>query len=195
MMNKEIQFKKNMSTFSLMMTGVTSIIGSGWLLATQKISTVAGPAGIFAWVVGMIVAILIACFCIEIGTVNPSAGGVGYYSGITHGRFSGFLTQWVNWLSILAVPAVEAQAIVQYLSRTRPELYGWYNMQEHILSTSGIAVAIGFMLLFMGVNYYGSKLFTRFNNALTVIKIVIPVLTIAFLIYSGFNPANFGNSI
>lgn len=194
-MNTEAKFKKNMSTFSLMMTGVTSIVGSGWLLATQKISIVAGPAGILSWAVGMFVAILIAFFCIEIGTVNPSAGGVGYYSGLTHGRFSGFITQWVNWLSILAVPAVEAQAIVQYLSESTPAFNKWYDMQDHVLSPSGITVAIGFMLLFMGVNYWGSKLFTRFNNALTVIKIVIPILTIVFLLFSGFNPSNFGHSM
>ena len=194
-MSAEIKLKKNMSTFSLMMTGITSIVGSGWLLATQKISVVAGPAGIMAWAVGMFVAILIAFFCIEIGTVNPSAGGVGYYSGLTHGRFSGFITQWVNWLSILAVPAVEAQAIVQYLSKSTAMFNGWYDMQGNVLSPSGISVAIGFMLLFMGVNYWGSKLFTRFNNSLTVIKIVIPVLTIAFLLYSGFNTNNFGHSM
>jgi amino acid transporter len=194
-MSKQIHFKKNMSTFSLMMTGVTSIVGSGWLLATQKISVVAGPAGILAWGIGMVVAILVACFCIEIGTIHPSAGGVGFYSSITHGRFSGFLTQWINWLSILAVPAVEAQAIVQYLSHTRPEFYSWYNMQEHILTSSGITIAIGFMVLFMAVNYYGSRLFTRFNDTLTVIKIVIPILTIIFLVYSGFHPENFGTSL
>jgi amino acid transporter len=194
-MSKEVQFKKNISTFSLMMTGITSIIGSGWLLATQKISVVAGPVGMLAWTIGMIVAILIAFFCIEIGTVNPSAGGVGYYSGLTHGRFSGFLTQWVNWLSILAVPAVEAQAIVQYLSECSPIARQCYDMQKHILTPVGIIVALGFMLLFTGVNYWGSKLFTRFNNALTIIKIVIPILTIIVLIYSGLNPGNFGHSM
>ncbi len=194
-MSSEIKLKKSMSTFSLMMTGITSIVGSGWLLATQKITAVAGPAGILAWIVGMFVAVLIAFFCIEIGTVNPSAGGVGYYSGLTHGRFSGFITQWVNWLSVLAVPAVEAQAIVQYLSKVSSWCQGWYDINENILSSTGIIVAIGFMLLFMGVNYFGSKLFTRFNNSLTIVKIVIPVLTIVVLLFSGFHVDNFGHSV
>jgi amino acid transporter len=194
-MDKEIQFKKNISTFSLMMTGITSMVGSGWLLATQKIGVVAGPAGILAWFIGMFVVILIAFFCIEIGTINTSAGGIGYYSTVTHGKFSGFLTQWVNWLSILAVPAVEAQAIVQYLSECSPIAKQCYDMYRHILTPVGIFIALGFMLLFTAVNYWGSRLFTKFNNALTVIKIVIPILTIVFLIYSGFHPGNFGNSV
>lgn len=197
-MSKEIpviQFKKNISTFSLMMTGITSMVGSGWLLATQKISVVAGPAGMLAWLVGMLVVILIAFFCIEIGTLNTSAGGIGYYSTVTHGRFSGFLTQWVNWLSILAVPAVEAQAIVQYLSQCSPLARQCYDMRNHILTPIGIIIAIGFMVLFMAVNYWGSRLFIRFNNSLTAIKIIIPVLTVIFLIYSGFNPDNFGHTM
>lgn len=194
-MHSNIKFKKNMSTFSLMMTGITSIIGSGWLLATQKISNVAGPAGIFAWFVGMVIAILIALFCIEIGTAHPSAGGIGSYSNVTHGRFSGFLTQWINWLSILAVPAVEAQAIVQYLSQVSLCCNRWYNINGHILSSSGILMAIVFMIFFMVVNYWGLKLFTRFNNVITIIKIVIPILTIICLFMTGFHPANFGSSI
>lgn len=194
-MSKNTVFRKNMSTFSLMMTGVTSIIGSGWLLATQKISTVAGPAGIISWAIGMLIAILIALFCIEIGTINPSAGGIGFYSSLTHGRFSGFITQWVNWLSILAVPAVEAQAIVTYLSEATVVCHQWYNMHTHILSSSGILVAILFMLLFMAVNYWGLGLFTKFNNSLTVVKILIPVLTIICLIGTGFHPGNFGHSV
>ena len=191
----KVQFKKDMSTFSLMMTGVTSIIGSGWLLATQKISSVAGPAGLLAWVVGMVVAMLIALFCIEIGSVNPSAGGLGYYSSITHGRFSGFLTQWINWLSILPVPAVEAQAIVIYLSGATPALHDWYNVDNSQLTPLGITVAIGFVIFFMLVNYWGLKLFTRFNNALTLIKVTVPVLTILFLVYEGFHPGNFGHNM
>jgi amino acid transporter len=178
-----------------MMTGVTSIVGSGWLLATQKISVVAGPAGLLAWVIGMVVAILIAFFCIEIGTVNPSAGGVGYYSGITHGRFSGFLTQWINWLSVLPVPAVEAQAIVQYLSEISVYCHSWYDLQTHSLTNIGILVAIGFMLFFMWVNYWGLQIFTRFNNALTVLKVAVPLLTIACLVYVGVHPENFGHQV
>lgn len=193
-MNKTIHLKKNLSTFSLMMTGISSMVGSGWLLATQKIANIAGPIGIFSWFIGMIVAILIACFCIEIGTRFPSAGGIGYYSKLTHGRFSGFLTQWINWISIMPVPAVEAQAIVQYLSHVSPICYSWYDPQLSVLTNTGIFFAILFMLFFMFINYWGVKLFIRFNNILTILKMVVPVLTIACIIYIGIHPSNFGAS-
>lgn len=192
-MNQTIQLKKNLSTFSLMMTGISSMVGSGWLLATQKIANIAGPIGIISWVVGMIVAILIACFCIEIGTIFPSAGGIGYYSKVTHGRFSGFLTQWINWISIMPVPAVEAQAIVQYLSQVSPVCHTWYDPQLSVLTSVGIFYAIIFMLFFMFINYWGVKLFIRFNNILTILKMIVPILTIACIIYIGLHPSNFGS--
>jgi amino acid transporter len=190
-----IQFKKTMSTFSLTMTGITTMVGSGWLLATQKIANVAGPSGIVAWGIGMLVALLIAIFCIEIGTAHPSAGGIGYYSSITHGRFSGFMTQWINWLSILPVPAVEAQAIVQYLSESNSIYYSWYNPHLHVLTHTGIIYAVILMAFFMVINYFGLKLFIRFNNILTILKIIVPVLTIICLVYAGFHPTNFGHNI
>jgi amino acid transporter len=188
------KFKKNVTTFSLMMTGVTSIMGSGWLLATQKVAIVAGPAGIFTWVIGMLIACLIAFFSIKISTTHPSAGGIGYYSMLTHGRFSGFITQWVNWLSTLVVPAIEAQAILQYISSSSKSFAQLYDLHDHVLTPIGIFYALILMIMFTLINYWGVKLFSKINNALTIIKIAIPIVTILLLFYNGFNPNNFGHS-
>lgn len=191
----KIQFRKNISTTSLMMTGVTTIVGSGWLLSTQKLSNVAGPAAILSWILGMLIAMLVALCFIEVGSPIPSAGGIGYYSRVTHGKFSGFLTSWINWLSIVTVPAIEAQAIVQYLSQSSPMFMPWYNNHTHIMSMEGIGVAIALMLFFMYINYWSVKLFLRFNNILTTIKIIVPILTIACLVYSGLHMSNFGDNL
>lgn len=175
-----------------MMTGLTSIVGSGWLLGTQKISEVAGPAGLLAWVLGVFVALLVSAFFIEIGSCYPSAGGIGYYSHVTHGRFCGFLTSWVNWLSIVAVAPVEAQAVVQYLSQLTPGFAHWYNPPTHLLTTSGIEIALVLMLVFMVINYWSVQLLLRFNNIFTALKILIPLLTIATFMYLGLHAQNFG---
>lgn len=189
-----IGFKKHISTLSLMMTGLTSIIGSGWLLSTQKISAIAGPAGLLSWVVGMLVALLVSLFFVEIGSCHPSAGGIGSYSRITHGRFCGFLTSWTNWLSIVAVPPVEAQAIVQYISKASPAMQSLYDVPSHDLTSTGILAAIVLMMLFMLLNYWSVKVFIRFNNLFTAIKIIVPVVTIIALFALGLHPHNFGLS-
>lgn len=196
-MTQHPDFKKNISTFSLTMTGVTAIIGSGWLLGTQKIALIAGPASLLSWVVGALVALLVGLFYIEIGSSHPSSGGIGYYSHLTHGRFCGFLTSWINWLSIVAVPPIEAQGIVQYLSQLQISSFfnNLYNLQTHNLTAKGIFIAIIFMLFFMFINYWSVKIFIRFNNFFTLIKVIVPLLTIIALTYSGLHPENFGNSL
>lgn len=194
-MANKVHFKKNISTFSLMMTGVTSIVGSGWLLSTQRLSNVSGPAALLTWVVGMVVAMLVALCFIEVGSSVPSAGGIGYYSRLTHGRFSGFLTSWINWLSIVTVPAIEAQAIVQYLSQLSPTFMLLYDAKAHMMSNTGIMYAIILMLFFMYINYWSVQLFIRFNNILTVMKVAVPILTIGCLLYIGIHPSNFGHNL
>lgn len=185
------KFHKHISTFSLMMTGITSIVGSGWLLSTQKIANVAGPAGIISWVIGAVIALIVGLLFVEMGSVYPSAGGIGYYSNVTHGRFCGFLTSWINWLCIVAVPPVEAQGIIQYLSQLSPLWNRFYDIPSHSLTHIGIVAALGLMLAFMFINYWSVKLFIRFNNIFTMIKIIVPLLTIVALVYSGFHPHNF----
>lgn len=176
------------------MTGVTTIIGSGWLLSTQKIAEIAGPASLLSWVVGALIALLVGLFFIEMGSQHPSAGGIGYYSHLTHGRFCGFLTSWINWLSIVAVAPIEAQGIIQYLSQVNNNFAMFYDVTSHNLTPSGIAFALVLMFFFMFINYWSVKLFIRFNNFFTVIKIAIPLLTIAVLTYSGLHMENFGHS-
>jgi amino acid transporter len=185
------KFQKHISTFSLMMTGITSIVGSGWLLSTQKIANVAGPAGLVSWVVGALIALVVGLLFVEIGSAYPSAGGIGYYANVTHGRFCGFLTSWVNWLCIVAVPPVEAQGIIQYLSQISPFWNQFYDIPSHSLTHIGIAGAIILMFAFMLINYWSVRLFIRFNNIFTMIKIIVPLVTVAALMYSGFHPHNF----
>lgn len=191
---QKVNFRKNISTFSLTMTGITAIIGSGWLLGTQKIAEIAGPAGLLSWIVGAFVALLVGLFYIEIGSCFPSSGGIGYYSHRTHGRFCGFLTSWINWLSIVAVPPIEAQAIIQYLSQLTPHMHALYDVGSHTLSSIGIFYAVILMVFFMLVNYWSVQFFIRFNNFFTIIKVLVPLLTIIVLIVHGLHMQNFGNS-
>ena len=196
-MEKHSEFKKTISTFSLTMTGVTAIIGSGWLLGTQKIANIAGPASLLAWVFGALVALMVGMFYIEIGSTHPSSGGIGYYSHLTHGRFCGFLTSWINWLSIVAVPPIEAQGIVQYLSQLQSSSFfvNLYNLQTHNLTSTGILFALVLMLFFMFINYWSVKIFITFNNFFTILKVIVPLATIISLVYVGLHAQNFGHDL
>lgn len=194
-MSNNSALHKRISTFSLTMTGVTTIIGSGWLLSTQKIAAMAGPASLLSWGLGAFIAMLVGFFYIEIGSAHPSAGGIGYYSHITHGRFCGFLTSWINWLSIVAVPPIEAQAVIQYMSQLSPSFTRFYDVTSHNLTGIGIIFAFGLMVLFMLLNYWSIKFFLRFNNFFTLLKVAIPILTIIALFSTGLHKENFGTTV
>ena len=46
------KFKKQLSLVDLTFIGLGAIFGSGWLFAASHVSAIAGPAGIFSWLLG-----------------------------------------------------------------------------------------------------------------------------------------------
>jgi amino acid transporter len=43
---------RHIGTWGLLLTGVTGIIGSGWLFASLYAAQIAGPAAIISWLIG-----------------------------------------------------------------------------------------------------------------------------------------------
>ena len=107
---------RRMGTFALTMTGLGSIIGSGWLFGAWRAAQIAGPAAILSWVIGMVVILFIALSYSELGSMFPEAGGMVKYTQYSHGSFIGFIAAWANWIAIVSVIPVEAVASVQYMS-------------------------------------------------------------------------------
>ena len=107
---------RKLGTFALTMTGVGSIIGSGWLFGAWKAAKVAGPAAIFAWILGMAAILLIGLTYAELGAMFPLSGGAVRYAQYSHGSLAGFMAGWANWIAIVSVIPIEAEASVQYMS-------------------------------------------------------------------------------
>ena len=59
--------KRKLGTFALTMTGIGSILGSGWLFGAWKAAKISGGAAIFSWLLGMIVILFIALPYSELG--------------------------------------------------------------------------------------------------------------------------------
>lgn len=70
------------SLTQLVLLGLGSLIGSGWLFGAWEASSVAGPAAIISWVIGFIVIGTISYNYIEIGTMFPQSGGMSNYAHI-----------------------------------------------------------------------------------------------------------------
>lgn len=184
--------KRQISTFNLTISAITCIIGSGWLFGAYYATRFAGPASIISWIIGGVIILIIAMTTLEVGTLIPKSGGMVRYLEYTHGSFAGFINAWANWLGVVAVIPIEAEASVQYLSSWHiPYAASLFDPKIDSLTTPGLIVAVGFLLLFFFLNYWSLRLFLRSMVALTVVKIVTPCLTVIFLFWHAFHPGNF----
>ncbi|MBG9817547.1 MULTISPECIES: APC family permease [Bacillus] len=190
---------RRMGTFALMMVGLGSIIGSGWLFGAWRAAQIAGPAAILSWLIGMVVILFIALSYSELGSMFPEAGGMVKYTQYSHGSFIGFIAAWANWIAIVSVIPVEAVASVQYMSSWPWEWAKWttHLVTKGVLTTEGLMVASVLLVIYFLLNYWTVGLFSKANTFITVFKIVIPGLTIGALLFVGFHSENFtsGTSI
>jgi amino acid transporter len=189
----EKSIQRNIGPLALMLTGLGSIIGSGWLFGAWKASQIAGPAAICAWVIGAVVILAIALTYAELGATFPESGGMVRYARYSHGALVGFISAWANWIAIVSVIPIEAEASIQYMS-TWP--YDWaHNLFiGHELTTTGLVLSALLVIVYFLLNYWGVKLFARANSIITIFKFLIPGLTIGGLMFSGFHTENFGTT-
>ncbi len=182
-------YRRSLGTVSLTAVGLGSIIGSGWLFGAAKASHLAGPAAIFAWVIGAVVALTIALTYTELGSMFPKAGGMVRYGQYSHGSLAGYLAAWANWIAIVSVIPGEATASVTYMSSWKWSwAKGLYNGTE--LTGSGVALASVLLLVYFALNWWAITLFAKTNTAITVFKIVVPTLTAVTLMLSHFDTHN-----
>ncbi|WP_411801556.1 APC family permease [Bacillus glycinifermentans] len=188
-----MNLQRKMGTFSLMMVGLGSMIGSGWLFGAWRAAQIAGPAAIFSWIIGMIVILFIALSYSELGAMFPEAGGMVKYTQYSHGSFVGFISAWANWIAIVSVIPVEAVASVQYMSSWPWEWAKWTShlVDKGQLTIEGLAIASVLLIIYFLLNYWTVSLFSKANTFITVFKIVIPGLTIGALLFAGFHSGNF----
>ncbi|GHH57617.1 MAG: APC family permease [Gammaproteobacteria bacterium] len=187
--------RREVGPFALMLTGLGSIIGSGWLFGAWRAAGLAGPGAIWAWVLGAAIITTIALSYAELGAMFPESGGMVRYSHYSHGSLVGFIAGWANWIAIVSVIPVEAEASVQYMAswpwQWAQDLYAQAPGGAGELSTAGLLIAAALVLVYFFLNFWSVKLFARSNTAITVFKLIVPALTGIALIASGFHGENF----
>jgi amino acid transporter len=186
---------REVGPFALMLTGLGSIIGSGWLFGAWRAAGLAGPGAIWAWVLGAAIVMTIALTYAELGAMFPESGGMVRYSLYSHGSLVGFIGAWANWIAVVSVIPIEAEASVQYMASWP---WAWaQGLYVHAadgrgeLMPLGLAIAAVLVVIYFLLNFWSVKLFARSNTAITVFKMVVPAATALALIASGFHGSNF----
>ena len=105
--------QRQIGPVALLFTGITGIIGSGWLFASLYAAQIAGPAAIISWMIGGGVALLLALIYAEIGGMLPLAGAIARIPYFSHGAMSGFMAGWLCWIAYVATAPIEVTAVLQ----------------------------------------------------------------------------------
>jgi len=188
-----MKFIRSIGTFSLLFAGIGSVIGSGWLFGPLYGAQIAGPGAILSWVIGGLLMIIIALTFAELGTAFPVAGGMVQYAQYSHGPLVSFMTGWMVWISSVAVAPVEALAILQYSANYIPNLVTKIN-NTTVLTGTGILAGAAIMLVMCLLNYQGARIFSRSNDLITAIKLIVPICTVFILLTLDFHANNFTSS-
>jgi amino acid transporter len=187
--------RRQVGTFALMLTGLGSIIGSGWLFGAWRAAGLAGPAAIWAWVLGALIVTTVALTYAELGAMFPESGGMVRYGHYSHGLLVGFIAAWSNWIAVVSVIPVEAEASVQYMAswpyQWAHDLYFRLPDGHGELSLAGLSIAAVLVIIYFLLNFWSVRLFARSNTTITVFKLVVPAATGLALIASGFHTGNF----
>jgi amino acid transporter len=178
-----------------MLTGLGSIIGSGWLFGAWRAAGLAGPGAVWAWILGAAIIITIALTYAELGAMFPESGGMVRYGYYSHGSLVGFIAAWSNWIAIVSVIPVEAEASVQYMASWpwpwAQALYLHFPGGRGELTPPGLSIAAVLVIVYLLLNFWSVKLFAHSNTVITLFKLVVPAMTGVALIASGFHWHNF----
>lgn len=184
-------YKRIIGPWTMLFASVSAIIGSGWLFSGYYSSKLAGPAAIISWCLAAVLILIVAFTFAEISSLLPIPGGSSHLPNVTHGILVSVIFSWISWLTVAVIPAIEVQAALQYASYFFPWLSSDPNSIDTTLSLHGYAVAGVLLVMFSAANIYSLRFVMRFNSAIAVWKIIIPILAALTLIILSFHAGNF----
>lgn len=160
------------------MMGVGGMIGAGIFALSGIAAGVAGPAVVLVFVFNGVVTFLTALAYAELGAAFPRAGGGYVWVKEGLGGTNGFLAGWMSWFGYVVAGALYAIAFGGFA------LDGWMGAG---LPTGGLSAdvlktvfTVAVIVVFTALNYVGSEETGTMGAAITVVKIAILVLFIAF---------------
>lgn len=108
-MTTQGKFKKQLTLTDLTFIGLGAIFGSGWLFAASHVSSIAGPAGIYSWLIGGLAVLLLGIVYCELGAALPRAGGIIRYPVFSHGELMGYLLGFITLIAFSSLIAIEVE--------------------------------------------------------------------------------------
>jgi amino acid transporter len=186
---RNFALKREVGLVGLMWASMGSIIGSGWLFGAQEGLIAAGPAVIFAWIIGAVCMLVLALVHAELGAMFPVSGGTARFPHYAFGGAVGASFGWFSWLQAATVAPIEVSAMITY-AQEWSFAHSWVKPETGVLTATGIVVAVILMAIFVAINFLGVRLLATTNSAMTWWKVAIPLLVIIVLAFNNFDTGN-----
>jgi amino acid transporter len=187
----DVGLKREIGLIGATWSSETSLIGSGWLVGAFGAAQAIGGAAVIDWVIGAVVALVLALIHAELGGMYPVAGGTARFPHLAFGEGAGISFGFFSWLQAVTVAPVEAYAVIRYAS------YGWHGIYNPSanggngnVTSTGFILEIVLMLIFTALNFIPMKLYSPIYSAITWWKVAVPVFTIIVL-FTQFHSQNF----
>ncbi len=186
---RNTSLKREVGLIGLMWASMGSIIGSGWLFGAQEGLIAAGPAVIFAWIIGAVCMLVLALVHAELGAMFPVSGGTARFPHYAFGGAVGASFGWFSWLQAATVAPIEVSAMITY-AQHYDFAHSWVKPENGVLTATGIVVAVILMAIFTAINFLGVRLLAATNSAMTWWKVAVPLLVIIVLSFANFDTGN-----
>ena len=95
-MSSPSPIRREVGSIALLFTGLSSIIGSGWLFGAWRTAGLAGSYAVWAWLLGAAIMITIALTFAELAAALPRSGGIYVYLNEGLGPRFAFTFGWTG---------------------------------------------------------------------------------------------------
>jgi amino acid transporter/nucleotide-binding universal stress UspA family protein len=176
--NLEVRLSREMGLTDITMIGVGAMIGAGIFVLTGIAAGVAGPGLLLAFLLNGFVTLFAAAAYAELGSSFHDAGG-GYLWVKTGLRDpQGFMSGWMSWFAHAVACSLYALGFGAYFQAVLP-LAG-LTLPPMPLFPVEKWLAVAVVALFAFINFRGASETGKAGNIVTVGKIVILVVFVAF---------------
>lgn len=182
-MGKSVAPTKKLSFISIFFLGINAIIGSGAFLLPKYIYHDMNLMSVVVLLCAALTVSMIALCYADLSSRFTGSGAAWLYSYYAFGRFAGYELGLFTWFLTCCTYAAEVVAFVTTLRSFVPA----YKNDAIYFGT-----AIGLIVLFTIINFYGRKLVKFVDNTSSVAKLGVIVLFIVvgvfFMHWSNFSP-------
>lgn len=160
-----------------------NMVGSGLFLLPATLGMIGGIS-VFTWIFATAGALVIAAVFARLGVIAPWAGGPYAYARATMGRYFGFQTNYIYWISTWVGNVSIALAVTGYLESLLP---GAKTPVVHASVTSAV------IWVMVGANIWGPRIVGGIEAAAMLVGLG-PILAIGVLGWLYFDPHIFWDS-